>query len=293
MKSVHAGTLDIAYGDHGPADGTPVVLLHGFPYDHRAYDEVAAILARERLHCLLPCLRGFGATRFLNESTPRSGQQAALAADLLAFLDALSIPRAMLGGYDWGGRAACILAALWPERVRGLVSCGLGYNIQDIANAWHPAPPDEEARYWYMYYFNSRRGVAGLAANRRDLCRHLWELWSPSWRFQPTTFDRTAVSFDNPDFVDVVIHSYRHRFANAPGDPAFDELEARLARQPDIAVPTVVLQGRDDGVDPPGENDPARPHFTGPYRRRILDGVGHNLPQEAPDEFAAAILSLL
>ena len=138
-----------------------------------------------------------------------------------------------------------------------------------------------------------RRGVAGLAANRRDLCRHLWELWSPSWRFQPTTFDRTAVSFDNPDFVDVVIHSYRHRFANAPGDPAFDELEARLARQPDIAVPTVVLQGRDDGVDPPGENDPARPHFTGPYRRRILDGVGHNLPQEAPDEFAAAILSLL
>jgi pimeloyl-ACP methyl ester carboxylesterase len=222
----------------------------------------------------------------------RSGQQAALGADLLAFMDALSVKTALLGGYDWGGRAACIVAALWPERVRGLVSCGQGYNIQNIANAWQPAPAVEEARYWYMYYFHTERGRAGLTQNRYDLCRHIWSLWSPSWRFDDDTWAATAPSFDNPDFVEIVLHSYRHRFGAIPGDQKYDGIEERLAAQPSIGVPCIVLQGRDDGVDPPGAEDFDRFHFTGLYERRIIDGAGHNLPQEAPETFAAAMLTL-
>jgi pimeloyl-ACP methyl ester carboxylesterase len=292
MKSVKAGCLDIHYHEVGPEGGDPVVLLHGFPYDARAYDAVAANLSGRGYRCFTPYLRGYGRTRFLYSKTIRSGQQAALGADLLAFMDALSIGEALLGGYDWGGRAACIVAALWPERVRGLVSCGQGYNIQDIANAATPAPAVAEARYWYQYYFHTERGRAGLTLNRRDICRHIWSLWSPSWPFDTPTWEATAPSFDNPDFVEIVLHSYRHRFGGIPGDPSYDAIEERLAGQPDIAVASIVLQGRDDGVDPPVAEDLDRPHFTGFYERRIIDGIGHNLPQEAPEAFAAAILAL-
>ena len=292
MKQIDAGDLSIAYLESGPSDGQPVILLHGFPYDVRAYDEIAAPLSAQGFRCIVPYLRGYGPTAFLSAETMRSGQQAAIAHDWRSLMDALAIPRAILGGYDWGGRAACIVAALWPERAAGLVSCGQGYNIQDIANAWRPAKAVDEARYWYQYLFNMPRGVAALEADRRDICQHIWKMWSPSWGHEEATFEATAASFDNPDFVDIVIHSYRHRYGVVPGDKRFDATEALLAAKPDISVATVVMQGRDDGVDPPVEADHDRPHFKGPYRRIVLDGVGHNLPQEAPEAFFEAVLSL-
>ncbi|MFK0165840.1 alpha/beta fold hydrolase [Rhizobium sp. NPDC090279] len=293
MKTITAGVLEIAYEDIGPLDGKPVILLHGFPYDVHAYDEVAQQLATEGWRCLVPFLRGYGPTRFLSEHTFRSGEQAALGADLLAFMDALSIPSAVLGGYDWGCRAACIVAALWPQRVRGLVSCGTGYNIQNIALAGQPVSPEEERRYWYQYYFHSERGRAGLTQNRRDLCRFIWRIWSPTWAFDEATFERSYHAFENPDFVEIVVHSYRHRFGGTPGDPALQSIETKLAEQPNISVPTCVLQGADDGVDPPGAIDHAERHFKTPfYQRRIIPGVGHNLPQEAPAAFADAVRSV-
>ncbi|MCJ2096381.1 alpha/beta hydrolase [Methylobacterium sp. J-072] len=294
MKRVQAGVLDVAYREVGPPDGKPAVLLHGFPYDIHAYDAVAERLASEGVRCLIPYLRGYGPTRFRDPATLRSGEQAALGADLLAFLDALGIERAVLAGYDWGGRAACVVSALWPGRAAGLVSCGVGYNIQNIPAAGNPAAPDVEHRLWYQYYLHGERGRAGLAANRAQFCELLWRLWSPTWRFSEETFARTARSFEaNPDFVDVVVHSYRHRFGLVPGDPALIEIEARLAAQPEIAVPSVVLLGADDGVGPPPATDTDAEHFTGPYRRAVVAGVGHNFPQEAPDAFAEAVLGLL
>ena len=212
--------------------------------------------------------------------------------DLLALMDALEIPSAVLAGYDWGGRAACIVAALWPQRAKGLVSCGAGYNIQNIALAGEPAAPEEEYRYWYQYYFHSERGRAGLTRNRRSLCRLIWRLWSPTWGFDDATFDRSAAAFDNPDFVDLVIHSYRHRFGGIPGDAALDAIEDLLAAQPRIAVPSIVLEGGDDGVTPSPPVDSSAPHFTGVYERRIVAGVGHNFPQEAPNAFADAVMEL-
>lgn len=292
MKHTAAGVLDVAYLDIGPADGAPVILLHGFPYDVHAYGAVAERLAAANRRCIVPELRGYGATRFLSADTPRSGQQAALASDLVALMDALAIPRAVLAGYDWGGRAACIVAALWPERAAGLVSCGQGYNIQNIPAAGNPASPEEEHRFWYQYYFHSERGRAGLSLNRRAFCLLLWRLWSPTWGFDDATYARSAAAFDNPDFVDIVIHSYRHRFGGIAGDAALEDIERRLAEQPEIGVPTIVLQGADDGVDPPPSIDTAARHFTGAYQRRIVPGVGHNFPQEAPDVFADAILAL-
>lgn len=292
MKTIAAGVLDVAYRDAGPPDGIPIMLLHGFPYDVHAYDAVVDRLATAGRRCIVPYLRGYGPTRFRDDATPRSGQQAALAADLLALMDALSIPRAVLAGYDWGGRAACIVAALWPERVIGLVSGGAGYNIQNIPMAGVPVAPEEEHRYWYQYYFHSERGRSGLTANRAEFCKLLWRLWSPSWHFDDTTFFRSAAAFDNPDFVEVVIHSYRHRFGGTPGDPTLDAIESRLAAQPDIGVPTIVLQGEDDDVDPPAAVDEAAKHFTAAYERRLIAGAGHNLPQEAPALFADAVLAL-
>ena len=292
MQFVETATLRIAYEDAGPRDGTPVVLLHGFPYDIRAFDGVAPVLAQAGCRVVVPFLRGFGPTRFLSDDTPRSGEQAALGADLLGLLDALALGPAVLGGYDWGGRAACVVAALWPERARGLVSVG-GYNIQDIAASAAPAAPEQEHRYWYQYYLHAERGRAGLAADRRAFCRLLWRLWSPSWAFDDATFERSAASFDNPDFVDVVAQSYRHRFGLAPGDPALAGIEQRLAGQPAIAVPTVVLHGDDDGVTPAWQSERQGRHFTGPYTRQVVPGVGHNLPQEAPGSFAMAVLGLL
>ena len=291
-KHVTAGVLDVAYEETGAPGGRPVVLLHGFPYDARAYDEVAPRLAEAGCRVLVPYLRGYGPTRFLSAATPRSGQQAVLAHDLLAFLDALSIASAVLAGYDWGGRAACIVAALWPERARGLVT-GNGYNVQDIPRALEPQPPERESALWYQYYFHSERGRAGLQANRYELCKLLWHQWSPSWRFDEATYARTAASFENPDFVEVVIHSYRHRFALVEGDPAVEDTERRLAAQPPITVPTITLHGSDNGVSPAASSERHARHFKGSYERRVLPGVGHNLPQEAPAQFAAAVLTLL
>ena len=289
LKRIRTAALEIAYEETGVSGGAPVVLLHGFPYDVRAYDGVAARLA-QRCRVLVPYLRGYGSTRFLSSETLRSGQQAALGADLLGFLDALGIERAVVGGYDWGGRAACIVSALWPERVLGLVSVS-GYNIQAIAQAMEPHDPEAEHRFWYQYYFHSERGRRGLDRNRTAFCRLLWRLWSPTWRFTDEEYRRTAASFESPDFVEVVIHSYRHRFGLVPGDPAFEEIERRLAAHPQITVPTVILEGADDGVTPPNAQTP--PEFSRQPGHQIIPGVGHNLPQEAPDAFAAAVTALL
>ena len=292
LKRIHAGLLEVGFLEDGPPTGSPVILLHGFPYDVHAYDQVAAVLAKQGLRVIVPYLRGYGPTRFLSPDTPRSGQQAVLGTDLLAFMDALGLQRAVLAGYDWGGRAACIVSALWPERVAGLVSCD-GYNIQDIAGSSRPLPPGIEHRLWYQYYFHSERGRAGLAADRRAVCRLLWQLWSPTWHFGDGQFEQTAAAFDNPDFVDVVIHSYRHRFGLAPGDPVAAIVERQLAASPPIPVPTIVLDGEDDGVSPPGRPGRDAARFTGRFERRLLAGVGHNVPQEAPDAMVAAIGALL
>jgi pimeloyl-ACP methyl ester carboxylesterase len=292
LQRVRTRTLEIAYEESGPRDGVPVVLLHGFPYDPRAYDEVVPPLVAAGCRTIVPYLRGYGPTRFLAADTPRSGQQAALGQDLLDLLEALQLPRAALVGYDWGGRAACIVAALWPERARCLVSAG-GYNIQDIAASVVPRPPEHEYRLWYQYYFHTERGRAGLQAKRYALCHLLWQLWSPNWQFDEATYARTAKSFDNPDFVEVVIQSYRHRFGYAAGDPALETIEQRLAEQPTIRVPTIVLHGEGNGVSLPDTSETHARFFSGPYQRRVIPVVGHNIPQEAPRVVVAAVLDML
>jgi len=291
QRTIRTPALEIAYLESGPADGPVAILLHGFPDDPHCYDQTAPLLAAAGFRVLVPWLRGYGPTRFLDAATPRSGQQAALGADLRDFMDALGIHQATLAGYDWGGRAACIVAALWPERVRGLLSI-TGYNIQSIVTANRPQAAAQEHRFWYQWYFHTPRGVAGLQQNRRDICRLLWQLWSPNYTFDDATYELTATSFDNPVFVDVVIQSYRHRFANAPGDPALEPIEQRLATGPSITVPTINLHGAADGVDPPDNPDPDAKHFSGPYQRRVLPQVGHFLPREAPDSVAQAVREL-
>jgi pimeloyl-ACP methyl ester carboxylesterase len=292
VKSARTSVLNVAYEEHGPPGGDAIVLLHGFPYDPRCFDRMAPTLGDEGHRVIVPYLRGYGPTRFVSRTTMRSGQQAALARDLLDLLDALSIPRAALMGYDWGGRAACIAAALWPDRVRCLVT-GDGYNIQDIAAFAMPRSPETEYRNWYQFYFHTPRGEAGLAANRRELGRLLWRLWSPSWHFDESAYAVTALSFDNPDFVDVVVHSYRHRYGYAAGDPSLDPIETALAGKPQIGVPTISLCGGEDGVSPPTTEDADSRCFTGPYERRVLPGIGHNIPQEAPAETLSALKELL
>ncbi len=291
LKKIATTQLEIAYEEQGNADGWPVVLLHGFPYDIHAFEDVTPQLVSRGARVITPFLRGYGSTRFLAPTTPRSGQQAALGADLLSLLDALQIEQAVLGGYDWGGRAACIVAALYPSRVRGLVSVN-GYNIQDIATAMQPASPEKEYRLWYQYYFHGERGRAGLTENRHAFCRLLWSLWSPTWRFDQNTYARSAAAFDNPDFVDVVIHSYRHRFGLVDGDPLFDDMERRLASAPPISVPTITLEGDADGVTPVAGRQADSSRFTGRHENRIIPNAGHNLPQEAPEAFAAAVLDI-
>ena len=292
LKHVEAGVLSVAFEESGAPDGRPVVLLHGFPYDVHVYDEVAPRLAAQGCRVIVPYLRGYGPTRFQSADTPRSGQQAVLGHDLLELMDALAIRDAVLAGYDWGGRAACIVAALWPERARGLVSAN-GYNVQDIAHSMEPLTPEQERANWYQYYFHSERGRAGLAKHRYDLCKLLWRLWSPTWQFDEATYARTAGSFNNPDFVDVVIHSYRHRFGLVLGDPAVEDIERRLAAQPPITVPTIVLHGHDNGVSPVASSERHARFFKGPYERRVIANAGHNLPAEVPEEFAAAVLALM
>jgi len=291
-KRVRTSVLEIAYEESGPADGIPVLLMHGWPYDPRTYDDMLPALAAAGCRAIVPYLRGFGPTRFLSPDTPRSGQQAALGRDLLDLMDALGLSRAALVGYDWGGRAACVVAALWPERVRCLVT-GNGYNIQDIAKSGVPAAPEQELRFWYQYYFHTERGRAGLQANRREFCRLIWRLWSPNWAFDDATFERTAASFDNPDFVDITIQSYRHRFKSAAGDPALEPIEQHLAAQPTIPVPTISLNGEANGVGPPERSAGHARFFTGPYQRRVIPIAGHNLPQEVPGVVTEAALELI
>ncbi|HVV43196.1 MAG TPA: alpha/beta hydrolase [Nitrobacter sp.] len=291
LTHIRTPVLDIACEQGGPAGATPVVLLHGFPYDPRAFDGVVARLNQAGHRTIVPYLRGYGATRFLSPDTLRSGQQAALAQDLLDLLDALGIERAVLAGFDWGGRAACIVAALWPARVAGLISCG-GYNLQNLAIADRPADPEQELRYWYQYYFNTERGRNGLADNRHALCKRLWTMWSPGWAFDDATYEQTATSFENEDFVDVVIHSYRHRLNNAPGDPRYDAIEMQLMTQPTISVPAIVIHGASDGVTPAAISESHFKKFGPRYERRVWPDAGHNPPQERPDAFAATILEL-
>jgi pimeloyl-ACP methyl ester carboxylesterase len=287
VKTIDAGVLSSAYLEYGPASGWPCILGHGFPYDVHAYDQAAPILAQAGARVIVPYLRGYGPTRFLKAETPRSGEQAALGGDLLALMDAFDIERAVLGGYDWGGRAACVVSALWPDRAIALVSAN-SYNIQDIARAMEPASPSEEAAFWYQYYFHSERGRRGLEKDRRGVARLLWRMWSPTWAFDDATFDRTASAFDNPDFVDVVIHSYRHRYGLVAGDPACASIEATLAAQPPIAVPAITIDGDADGVNT-GTAHQAK-MFVGPHEHRIFRGAGHNLPQERPEEWARAVI---
>jgi pimeloyl-ACP methyl ester carboxylesterase len=291
VQQIEAGVLKVAYQTHGAKTGWPVVLLHGFPYDPLAYQQVGALLARRGAYVVVPYLRGYGPTEFLELGTPRSGQQAALGYDLRELIRVLGLNRPIVGGYDWGGRAACICSALWPALVAGLVSVN-GYNLQDIARSNLPASPEQERRIWYQYYFHSERGRAGLANDREAVCRLLWQLWSPTWHFEEATFARSAISFANPDFVDVVIHSYRHRFGLVAGDPLFESLEAQLALQPVIGVPAITLDGVDDGVSKPKAASEHARGFGAFHEHRSVEGVGHNLPQEAPEAFAQAVLDL-
>ena len=291
LQRVRTDVLDIAYVEAGPPDGPAVVLLHGFPYDVHSYSEVGPRLAELGHRVVVPYLRGHGPTRFRDAATARSGQQAALGADLIGLLDALDLPEAVLGGYDWGGRAACVVAALHPRRVTGLVSVN-GYLIQDIAASARPIRPDLEAGFWYFYYFLTERGRAGLTAHRREIAEVIWRRNSPAWEFDRATLDRTAAAFDNPDYVDVVLHSYRHRLGQAPSTAGYADLERALAHQPAITVPTVTLEGEADGNFPVSTGLPDADRFTGPRLHRRVPGAGHNLPQEAPAAFVDAVLDV-
>ncbi len=290
---VETPVLNIAYEDNGGQRGFPIVLLHGFPDDIHAFDDVAPPLVKARYRVIVPYLRGYGPTRFRDPKAPRMAEQAAIGQDLIDFADALKLDRFAVAGYDWGGRAACIAAALHPDRVRAAVLIG-GYSIQNTVAPDEPAAPETEHALWYQWYFNTERGRAGLKTNRRPLCRLLWQLWSPTWHFTDETYNRTAPSFDNPDFVDVVIHSYRHRHGNAPGEPRFKAIEQKLAQRPKIQVPTIVLHGADDGVNRPPADSPAeRAPFTKLVARRIIPGAGHFLPREKPEVVSSALLELL
>jgi pimeloyl-ACP methyl ester carboxylesterase len=290
---IQTAALTIAYEDHGSPQGVPIFLLHGFPDDVRAWDGVVAPLVKAGYRTIVPYLRGYGPTRFRDATAPRVAEQAAIGQDLIDLADALKVQRFVVVGYDWGGRAAGIAAALHPDRVRGAVLIG-GYTIQNTVAPPPPGDAETERALWYQWYFNTERGRAGLEANRRGICRLLWETWSPTWRFTDETFNRTAVSFDNPDFVAVVIHSYRHRYGNAPGDPRFTAIEQELARHPKIQIPAITLYGANDGVArmPP---DPSidRDSFTSLVDHIVVPGAGHFLPRESPDIVSAAVLKLL
>lgn len=292
-RTIQTDELEIGYEEVGAPDGFPVILLHGFPDDIHAWDDVVPPLAASGYRVIVPYLRGCGSTRFLRSSTFRTGEQAAIGQDVLDLADALHLPRFALAGYDWGGRAVGVVAALHPERVRAAVLIG-GYTIQDVFSPPQPASPERERALWYQWYFNTERGRIGLERNRRGICRLLWETWSPTWRFTPEVFDRTAAAFENPDFVEVSIHSYRHRNLNAPGDPRFETAERQLAQSPKISVPTIVLYGADDGLGAPPRETPAeRALFTALIGRRVVEGAGHFVPRERPAVVSSAVLEVL
>jgi pimeloyl-ACP methyl ester carboxylesterase len=294
LKTVQTGTLEIAYYEAGPSGGDPVLLLHGFPYDIHSYAEVIPPLTEAGLRVIVPYLRGFGPTRFTDPDTPRSGQQAALGADVIDLMDALGIGRAILAGYDWGGRGACVAAALYPQRCAGLVSVNEGgYLIEDVAAAGNPLRPAVETGLWFFFYFATERGRRGLTAYRRDMGRLIWTQLSPHWHFDDATFARTAPVYDNDDYVDVVIHFFRYRLGLAPGYPPYEDMEKRLAAMPPITVPAITLDGQGGGPSfPATDGTGSAAHFTGPRTHRQVPGAGHNLPQEAPQAFAEAVLDL-
>ncbi len=291
MRQIKAGVLDVGYYELGTGDGPPVLLLHGFPYSIESYVEVAPMLAARGCRVIVPYLRGFGSTYFLDSDTPRSGEQAALGVDLIALMDALRLNRAVVAGYDWGGRAACVAAALWPERFTGLVSVN-SYLIQDIAAAGRPVAPSVESGLWYQFYFLTDRGRAGLTASRREIARTIWTRNSPNWHFDEATLDRHTSAFENADYVDVVIHSYRHRLAAANGYPAYESVQRQLAALPAITVPAITLDGKADGVVPATDGKSSASKFLGPRTHRVIESAGHNLPEEAPVEFATAVWEL-
>jgi len=291
LKQIDAGVLNVGYAEAGPADGPAVILLHGWPYDIHSFVDVAPLLASAGYRVIVPHLRGHGTTRFLSSATFRNAQQSVVALDVIALMDALGIGKAILAGYDWGARTADIIAALWPERCKATVSVN-GYLINNLERNRLPLPPKAEHGWWYQYYFATERGRAGLYANRRGLAKLIWEVNSPKWNFDDATFDRTAASFDNPDYVSIVIHNYRWRLSLAEGDPQYNDLEKRLAEGPVIAVPTITLDGDSDGVAPATDGASYAGKFSGKRTHRIIKGIGHNLPQEAPQAFAEAIVEV-
>jgi pimeloyl-ACP methyl ester carboxylesterase len=293
-RSVQTGVLDIAYEEHGTPTGPAIILLHGFPYDVRSFDGVIAPLVEAGHRVLVPWLRGYGPTRFRDAAAPRMAEQAALAQDVLDFADALDIRRFALAGFDWGNRAACIVSILEPARVIGQVSVG-GYSVQNTIARGQPMAARQAAQFWYMWYFNTEQGAAALEANRHDIIRYLWDTWSPQWHYTDEAYARSAPSFDNPDFVAIVVHSYRHRLMNAPGEPRFVELERRLAEQPPIGVPAIVLAPGATGLGGRPAADPAgdRRRFTNLVARRVVEGAGHDLPAHRPDAVADALLELV
>ena len=291
LKQIKAGDLNVSYFETGPIDGVPVILLHGFPYDIHAYLEVVPVLLNARCRVIVPYLRGYGKTSFLAKKTLRTGQQAALGYDLLNLMNSIKIDKAILAGYDWGGRAACVVAALYPERCLGLISCN-GYNIQDIKNSSKPSNPNTEQKLWYQYFFHSERGRLGLINKRHDFIKYLWQTWSPSWNFNDEIYGLSKNSFDNSDFVDVVVHSYKHRFGIVAGDPKFDFIEKDLSKQPTISVPSITIDGETDGVSELSNISKIKQKFSAHIRHQILPNIGHNVPQEDPKNFSRAVLEL-
>jgi pimeloyl-ACP methyl ester carboxylesterase len=289
LKQINAGVLNIGYAEAGPANGPPVILLHGWPYDIHSYVDVAPILASSGYRVIVPYLRGYGTTRFLSTETFRNGQQSAVALDIIALMDALKIDRAILGGYDWGARTADVMAALWPERCKALVSVS-GYLIINLKANLQPLPPAAELGWWYQYYFATERGLLGYTQNTHDFNKLIWKLASPKWHFDDATFDRTAASFNNPDHASIVIHNYRWRLSLAKGDPQYDSLEQKLAGAPVITVPAITISSDFDGAASDGAA--YRQKFSGQYSHQVLKDIGHNVPQEAPEAFAKAIVEV-
>ena len=293
VKLVQTQVLNIGYEEHGPDSGFPIILLHGFPYDIRSWDAVAPLLVEAGHRVLVPYLRGYGATSFRDPNYPRMAEQAAIGQDVIDFAEALGIGQFAMAGFDWGNRAACIASILHPELVKALVAIG-GYAVQDTVKQEQPARAVGEARRWYQWYFNTDQGRVGLEENRRDIIRYLWDTWSPGWKYTDEAFDRSAISFDNPDFVDITLHSYRHRHRNAPGEDRFIDLERKLAEGPQILVPSIVLRGQDSGFGRPTPDPLAdKEKFPKLIESRIVTGAGHDFPVQRPDEVAKALLELL
>jgi len=291
VKQIDAGVLNVGYAEAGPVDGPAIVLLHGWPYDIHTYADVIPLLASAGCRVIVPHLRGYGTTRFLSDATPRNGQQAALAFDIVALMDALGIGKAIVAGCDWGARTANVIAALWPERCKAMVSVS-GYLIGSRDASRMPLPPKAELQWWYQYYFATERGRAGYDKYRREFARLIWQLASPKWNFDEAVFDRSAVSLDNPDHVAIVVHNYRWRLGLADGEPKYGELEKRLAQSPDISIPTITLEGDANGAPHPDASAYAG-KFSGKYEHRVVTGgIGHNLPQEAPEAFAKAVIDI-